>query len=262
MYTCTGHPKQLQMTDRSNRDVDQISIWRQIILHLWPGVLAVVLFVVLNELLPGGRLPSILILQICLFVLLIAELGIILRIAKKQTGNASIAGAIRFTSKLKWWQLILFSCLSIAWTAGVFLTIGDVLNQFVLSTVFGWLPGYFQIAGIFENPALYPRSIRILVWALALVFGSLLGPLVEELYFRGFLLPRMRYLGALAPFFGALLFVGYHFWSPWMIPIRLLAILPMVYLVWWKKNIYIGVISHCVLNLLSDVIFTFPIYFS
>jgi membrane protease YdiL (CAAX protease family) len=250
------------VTDASDQQVEQISLWKQIVLHLMPGVLAVALFVLLNELLPAGRLPAILILQICLVVALVAELGIVLLIAKKQTGKASIAKAIRFTSKLKWWQLILFSSLSIVWVAVVFFAIGDAVNQFVLSTFFDWLPDYFQITEIFENPALYPRGMRISIWASALLFGSLLGPLVEELYFRGTLLPRMKVVGWLAPFVGSLLFVVYHFWSPWMIPIRLLAILPMVYFVWWKKNIYIGVIAHCTLNLVSDAILTIPIYFS
>ena len=72
----------------------------------------------------------------------------------------------------------------------------------------------------------------------------------------------MKKLRFWAPLFGAVLFVVYHFWSPWLIPIRLLAILPMVYFVWWKRNIYIGIISHCILNLMSDVILTIPLYFS
>jgi membrane protease YdiL (CAAX protease family) len=109
--------------------------------------------------------------------------------------------------------------------AGVFLAVGETVNRFVLTTFFSWLPDYFQVTAIFENPAFYPRSTRILIWLLALIFGSLLGPLVEEIYFRGLLLP-------------------------------------MVYFVWWKKNIRIGIFSHCILNLVSDVILTIPLYFS
>jgi hypothetical protein len=37
------------------------------------------------------------------------------------------------------------------------------------------------------------------------------------------------------------------------------ALLPMVYFVWWKKNFYIGVIAHCALNLVSDVFLAIPI---
>lgn len=246
-------------TNRSGEGLGQLSIWKQIALHLGPGLLAVGLFVILATLLPASRFPPFLIVQITLPVLILAELGIILLVAKGQTGRVSLFKAIRFTAAVKWWQLILLSTASIGWVVLVYSTIGNSLNRFMLSTFFEWLPGYFQIGQILENPDLYSRAVRLSVWILALIFGSLLGPFVEELYFRGFLLPRMSYLGWAAPLVASLLFVVYHFWSPWLIPLRLLAILPMVYFVWWKKNLYIGVIAHCTLNLVSDVILTIPI---
>ena len=69
----------------------------------------------------------------------------------------------------------------------------------------------------------------------------------------------MAYLGWAAALVGSLLFVIYYFWTPWLIPLRLLAILPMVYFAWWKKSFHIGVVAHCTLNLVSDVILTVPI---
>jgi membrane protease YdiL (CAAX protease family) len=144
----------------------------------------------------------------------------------------------------------------------VYATIGETLNRWMLATFFDWLPAYFQVADIYTHPELYTRGIRIATWLLILVFGSLLGPLVEELYFRGLLLPRLGRLRGWAPLVGALLFVVYHFWSPWLIPIRLLALLPMLYLVWWKKNLYIGVLAHCTLNLVSDAIMSIPLFLS
>jgi membrane protease YdiL (CAAX protease family) len=217
------------------------------------------LFVLLSTLLPPARFPPLLILQIALPVLILVELGIILFVGKRQTGAISLKKSIRFTTPVKWWQLILLSLASIGWVVLVYATIGDALNRFMLSTFFDWLPGYFQIGEILENPSLYSRGVRLSLWILTLIFGSLLGPFVEELYFRGFLLPRMVYLGWTAPLVASMLMVLYHFWSPWLIPLRLVAILPMVYFIWWKKNIYIGVIAHCTLNLVSDVLLTIPI---
>ena len=49
------------------------------------------------------------------------------------------------------------------------------------------------------------------------VLNGVIGPVVEELYFRGFLLPRMERLGRWAPLVNATLFSIYHFWSPWQI---------------------------------------------
>jgi len=56
------------MANRSDQQVGQISVGKQIVLHLAPGVLATALFVLLNSLLSVERVPAILILQICLYL--------------------------------------------------------------------------------------------------------------------------------------------------------------------------------------------------
>jgi len=43
----------------------------------------------------------------------------------------------------------------------------------------------------------------------------ILGPLVEELYFRGYLLPRLHRFGIWAPLINISLFAAYHLWKPW-----------------------------------------------
>jgi membrane protease YdiL (CAAX protease family) len=77
---------------------------------------------------------------------------------------------------------------------------------------------------------------------------------VEELYFRGFLLPRMpEKLKGWSPLANSFLFAIYHTWSPWMIVTRTIALLPLIYVVQRKRNIYVGMIAHCLANLI-DVI--------
>jgi membrane protease YdiL (CAAX protease family) len=84
--------------------------------------------------------------------------------------------------------------------------------------------------------------------------NGLIGPIVEELYFRGYLLPRMERLGRWAPLVNVSLFSVYHFWSPWQIVARILGLGPTVYAVRWKRNIYLGMAVHCGLNTLSVLI--------
>ena len=55
-----------------------------------------------------------------------------------------------------------------------------------------------------------------------------------------------------APLFNTVLFSIYHFFTPWQNPLRILAFTPVFYAVWWKKNIYIGIIVHCLVNLLGS----------
>ncbi len=80
------------------------------------------------------------------------------------------------------------------------------------------------------------------------------GPVVEELYFRGYLLPRMSQFGRWAPLVNVVLFSLYHFWSPWQLLSRIAGIAgiaPLAYAVRWKENVYLGVAVHVALNTIS-----------
>lgn len=87
-----------------------------------------------------------------------------------------------------------------------------------------------------------------------LAINGLLGPVVEELYFRGYLLPRMERMGRWAPLVNVTLFSLYHFWSPWQVMARIVGLGPTVYAVRWKRNVYLGIVVHCALNTLSVLI--------
>ncbi|MBT2288182.1 CPBP family intramembrane metalloprotease [Paenibacillus albidus] len=61
-----------------------------------------------------------------------------------------------------------------------------------------------------------------------------------------------RYRGA-SVFINVVLFVVYHFFSPWMAITRIIAIFPMCFIVWRTKNIYVGMAVHVLLNLISSL---------
>ena len=77
------------------------------------------------------------------------------------------------------------------------------------------------------------------------MFNGIAGPVVEELYFRGYLLPRMPWSQGWTPLINALLFSLYHFFSPWQNITRIVAFIPLVYAVSWKRNIYLSLFTHC-----------------
>ena len=73
------------------------------------------------------------------------------------------------------------------------------------------------------------------------VFLVLLGPLVEELYFRGYLLPRIGRFGAWAPLINVSLFALYHLWKPWDAINLIIVLAPMVYAVWRLRDVRISI---------------------
>jgi membrane protease YdiL (CAAX protease family) len=113
----------------------------------------------------------------------------------------------------------------------------------------GWLPDYL-LPG-WQPPAPPERSLVLVALVLQVVVDGVAAPVVEELYFRGLLLPRLGRLGALAPAANALLFTVQHFWQPFNWPLILLLNLPVAYLVWWRRNIYIAMLLHCSTNFLG-----------
>ena len=79
---------------------------------------------------------------------------------------------------------------------------------------------------------------------------GILVPITEELYFRGYLLPRMpSQFGCLKPAAHSLLFSIYHFDTPWMIPVRTLGILPLIYTTIHTHSVRPGTIAHYLVNL-------------
>jgi uncharacterized protein len=115
--------------------------------------------------------------------------------------------------------------------------------------------GRLGLAGyLLALPAAYPRSMLLVIAVSAVVLNGFVGPAVEELYFRGHLLPRLGKLGSWAPLVNVALFSLYHFWTPWQFLSRVALLLPMVYLVWRKQNLYLGLIAHCLLNLIGTIV--------
>jgi membrane protease YdiL (CAAX protease family) len=86
------------------------------------------------------------------------------------------------------------------------------------------------------------------------VLNGLAAPVVEELYFRGYLLPRLARFGAWAPLVNAVLFTIYHFWQPYAYLSILALMLPFIYLVWWKRNVYLGIAIHCAINIVGNLL--------
>jgi hypothetical protein len=127
------------------------------------------------------------------------------------------------------------------------------IDEWTERTLFAWLPPWFYVDDFAVSATSYsPAALKVTAVALLLLNG-LPGPIVEELYFRGFLLPRMERYGRWAPALNVLLFSLYHLYTPWQNLSRIVGLLPLAYFVRHKRNIYVGMIAHCALNLVGSV---------
>jgi membrane protease YdiL (CAAX protease family) len=185
-----------------------------------------------------------------LFVQIPLEIGILLQAGKKLNGKWSLKGIIGYTKKSMIKDYLIYIPILIIYSIIMFVVVAPPINDFMVNTLFWWYPHEYNFQNIIADPLLLAGYQGVLYGLILyiIIFG-IVGPFVEELYFRGYLLPRMEeYAKKWAPLVSTVLFSVYHFFSPWENPIRIIQGFPLFYLVWKKKDIRFGIIAHILLN--------------
>ncbi len=238
------------MADDKGGNVPQHSLVKSAVLHLLPAVFVVTFYVVTAPFfIRLGCPPGLALLVGFVFVGIPIELGYLLLKGKQRNGVFSLRGIALYREPVPVWQYVVVFLLLFAFAFGVLFLVSP-LTESLAKNVFSWLPKFL----LPDSPSSYPPFARTAVLAtliLGLIVDGIANPIVEELYFRGYLLPRISRLGWLAPLVNAFLFSLQHYWQPYNFPLIFLIQLPLVYIVWWKKNIYISMLTHCAGNLIG-----------
>jgi membrane protease YdiL (CAAX protease family) len=237
-------------------------------LHLVPGVLLLGgIFLFSQPALVSGfgideRLGSLFGYLMSLLIFLVTlQLGILLLFSKRHFGKLAVRPAIYNTQKSTRRTYLVLIPLLFAYNAVLFTVVAPRIQPYIVNALFSWYPENYNLQllmqSVLQNPAEYARYQGIFILVAAyIVLSGIVGPLVEELYFRGFLLPRMEgYAKKWAPFLNAVLFSFYHFFSPWENLIRIVGVYPLVYVVWRKKDIRISILVHVLLNTIGGIVF-------
>lgn len=228
-------------------------IWQSILLHLAPGVLIFVVYFTIASILVN-RLPSVALLTALSLGIVLAlipfELGYLFFQGWRKHRHLSLSGIVLYREPIRVWDYVLFVPLLLIWAVFCFAVISPPIEAYLQQTVFAWWPNWL-IPSAMDTSTLSTNPALGLIALASLPLQAIIGPTVEELYFRGYLLPRLSYLKAWAPVINTLLFSLYHFFTPWQNPARILALLPAVYLVQRKRNIYLSIVFHIALNLIG-----------
>jgi len=228
-------------------DVRAHSVWRSLTLHLLPGVLITAFYFLAGPMVMRAGYPSIMALLLAIiFILIPFELGYLLYEGKRANGRFALQSIVLYREPIPFWHLLLFVMLLLAWMLAVFALLAP-MDVYLAKTFFSWLPEWSNPATLLTSLSIYPRNVLVATFVVEIVL-SIAGPIVEELYFRGYLLPRIPASRTWTPLISVFLFSLYHFLSPWQNLSRIVAILPFVYVVAWKRNIYIGIFTHAAFN--------------
>jgi len=235
----------------SSLDIRQQPILQSITLHLLPGVLTTIVYIIATPFLNSLGYPSSFpFLLSGLFVLVPFELGFLFYQGKKRNGTLSLNGIVLYREPMPVRQYVLLATALLLYANFILVVVYPPIAQMLIKTLFFWLPDWYFLSLSFE----YTKSVLLMTALLGLIVNGFVGPITEELYFRGYLLPRISRLKAWAPFINAVLHSVYHLWMPWQVPGLILMGLPAAFAIWRKRNIYLGMIIHVLGNVLGSMV--------
>jgi len=229
----------------------QHPVWLSIVLSIFPGVALGVFIVAVAPVLKEWGLDPI----FALFggiglVIVPLELGWLAIVARRTTGSWSPLAVVSYRTKLPLRRLLPVAIGLAAWFLVTLIMWIATLEGWVIDRLTSWVPGpILQFAQTNVEGDLPSAGMIAALVVIAFVFNGLIGPVTEELYFRGYLLPRIDRYGAWAPVLGSLLFAVYHLWTPWRWGQIALGFMPLAVAVWRTRSIYVSMIAHVTINI-------------
>jgi uncharacterized protein len=227
------------MVSESFRVSEQHSLTRSIILHLAPGAIFTVFILLAAPALASAGIDPI----FALFggiglVLVPIELGYLAVQARRTTGSWSPLNAVDYKERVPRSRLALLAGGLAVWFLLVLVVSIAFLDGWLAENVFSWLPtALLQFAVAEEGGDPITSGTLLAFLLIALTFNGVAGPITEELYFRGHLLPRLERYGRWAPVINTALFTIYHFFSPWRYPAIFVGFLPITWTAWRKRSV-------------------------
>lgn len=228
--------------------VEEHSVRRAVALHLLPGVVTAAMFYLLAPAVVAAGYPPIAAGVVGAAVGVVGgELGWLLYQAHRRSGRWSLSAVLPYRPGPWTWRKTLLVPVLVAWALPAGMITGS-LKTMVQGAAFGWMPAWALNPLPADIATTASGTARLVTGVGFLVILVILGPLVEELYFRGYLLPRLERFGAWAPLLNISLFAAYHLWKPWDVLSVTLTLLPMGYAVWRTRDIRIGIATHIAIN--------------
>lgn len=237
---------------------DRHSVPLSIALHLVPGALIVAAYAFIGA--PVSRAigaPIFAAWAIGLAIILFPLWFGLFWLGKTQTGRYTMrGGVVRYRDKpFSRGKITLIGIGFMLYMAIVSLSLAP-LDSFMYDNLFSWVT--FEGSGGSGTSYLDAYELDVVITTLLICgpFTGFLLPLIEEYYFRGFLLPRLPQLGRWAPLFNTTLFSIYHFWAIWTVPSKIIFLLPGIWFVWGKHDIRASIWMHPGSALLMTVLGT------
>jgi uncharacterized protein len=224
----------------------QLSLLKLVVLFLAPGAAGVLAYIAVAGVIQAAGYPPIAALTVA-FIGAILPIEIAVLLFARSHARAAGEPLIPYRQAMRWrsWAWLVPALVAAALVAKVLMSPVDAR---IAGGVFGWLPSWFGQSVDPSRVGQYSVTAWVVTLSVYTVVNGFVTPIVEEIYFRGWLLPRMERFGRWAPLLNVTLFSVYHFWLPSQVLSRIAAIAPWAYAVRWRRNVYVGMAVHIFLN--------------
>ena len=241
------------MTTKGKGGHDRIGTLPLIALHLGPGIVFAVVFFLISGILTKQGFCSYLVLMIAIPVFLAPlEIGMIFLWSRRNAGTRSFRQAVGYLQKGNVFDDAVLPLILIPVGSALAFLAGPA-THFLEQHLSGLFPMGAGMDAMIRDLASVSKTQQTIALILGLVCSGLVAPIVEELYFRGFLLSRSEGWGVMAPVFNSLLFGIYHMYAPWNTAAIFLMFLPIAYIAWARKDVRIGIVFHCLKNMINVI---------
>ena len=153
----------------------QHSVARTVVLHLLPGALTTVFYVLAAPVVRGFGFPSLMAIFLAiLFVLIPFELGYLLY--RASDAGTSLGGVVLYREPVPRGRFSALVLSLFAWSAVASMLLYPPLDAFFIENAFFWWPEALFLA---EDFARYSTAALLATWCLGLVVNGIAGPVVE-----------------------------------------------------------------------------------
>ena len=177
------------------------------------------------------------------------ELGYLLSYARRHSGRRRLSGAILLAERKPIWVYLTWTAVLFGYAFAALMLLAPT-SAYLAEHVFAGWPQAFTADGL-SNTHAPSANVVILCLAFATVIDGVLNPIVEELYFRGNLMPRISSRGYIAVPVCALLFSLQHYWQPYNYVFLFVLQLGVCLAVWKTRSVYVGIAAHVTANLIG-----------
>jgi uncharacterized protein len=249
------------MTTYKTNIQKEMSILKLLCMIFIPTSILTTVYIIIGSL--SHTIPSILLFMLCAaFILFPIEIGIVINASKKEYGSYSLKSAFTNYNKMSWWKIFLYGAFLFAFAGLMSVIIAPFENNLfdsISNKLTQGMPVYFNWNNI-KYLKQYSNDILLFTCIGYFILNVIIGPIVEELFFRGYLTSKISRYGNFAPLIITILFSLYHFWLPFNNLFRIFVFFPAAFIAWRKKNIYISIVFHCLCNLFSTISFIILVY--